>query len=89
MLKKIIYIYIYIGLFTLLFYYIWIDPEINYSNYNYEDYSLFIPTIIFLILLYLAEKSTSEKTKMKYAIASIILAFISWIIFFIYNNFFL
>ena len=93
MLKNILHFLLITFIFSLFLWFLtyW-GPNIKVWNWvMWFDYIklLFIPTIIFLILLYLAEKSNSEKVKMRYAIASVVLAVVSWIWFFVYNNYFL
>jgi len=85
MFKKIIYIYIYIVLVALIFNYWWIKSEIIFSNRDILDYSLFIPIIIFTILLYFWEKIKYEKKSMYFAVFTFIFSLISWIWFYFYT----
>ena len=86
MLKKIIYIYIYIVLVALLFHFLWIKSEIIFSNRDILDYSLFIPIIIFTILLYFWEKIKDEKKSMYFAVFTFVFSLISWIWFYFYTG---
>ncbi len=89
MFKKIIYIYIYTVLVWWLMYLIELKPIFLINNWiinsNYKFY-LFIPIIIFTILLYFWEKIKDEKKSMYFAVFTFIFSLISWIWFYFYTG---
>lgn len=89
MFKNIIYLFVYLLLLSLWLIFIWIEPQFKrdiFPIYWVYLFMLFLPTIFFLILRYLAEKTKDDKVALKYWVGSLVLAVLSWGGFFVYNS---